>query len=102
MKILASQALAYLNSPMAQKAIATVAMDEANSLDTRHAAFMALADSGRLFGGNLEADMVKAIYELIRSVDTDESLRENAATAFGSLDLPSQQVKALILDQAKS
>jgi hypothetical protein len=102
LKVLASQALAYLNSPMAQKAMATVAMDEANSLDSRNAAFMALADSGRLFGGNLEAGMVKAIYELIRSVDTDESLRENAATAFGTLDLPSQQVKALILDQAKS
>ncbi len=63
---------------------------------------MALADSGRLFGGNMDAEMVKAIYELIRSDGTDASLRETAAIAFGALDLPSRQVKALILDQAKS
>ena len=45
--------------------------------------------------------MVKSIYELIRSDGTDKGLRESAAMAFGALDLPSQQVKALILDQAK-
>ena len=102
LKVLAAQALSYLDSPMAQQAIAGAAMDEGNSADVRKAAFMSLADSGRLFGGSVEADTVKAIYELIRSDATDESLRKTAAIAFGALDLPSEQVKALILDQAKS
>ncbi len=102
LKTLAIRALSYLNSPMAQQAIAAAAMDDSNAVAMRKAAFMALADSGRLFGGNIDTDMVKAIYELIRSDGTDEGLRETAAIAFGSLDLPSQQVKTLILDQAKS
>jgi HEAT repeat protein len=102
LKGIAIHALAYLNSPMAQAAIATAAMNETNAVPVRNAAFLALADSGRLFGGNLDAEMVKALYELIRSDATDESLRKTAAIAFGALDLPSQQVKALILDQAKS
>jgi len=102
LKAAATRALAYLNSPMAQMAIATQAMGAGNSVPIRNGAFLALADSGRLFGGNIEAQMVKSIYELIRSDETDSSLRQTAAIAFGALDLPSQQVKALILDQAKN
>jgi hypothetical protein len=46
--------------------------------------------------------MVDGIYELIKSDATDPALRSAAAAAFGALNLPSQKVKDLILDQAKS
>ena len=68
----------------------------------RQAAFWALAESGKLHGGLLEESAVYAMYELIRSEEADPQLREAAARAFGSLNLPSHQVKDLILDQAKS
>ena len=45
---------------------------------------------------------VNGIYELISKPDTDPALRAAAAAAYGALNLPSQKVKNLILDQAKS
>lgn len=101
LKLAATKALSYISGAMAQEAIAAVGLDADNELETRVAAFEALADSGRLFGGSVKADTVQAMYDLI-STSTDEVLRESAATAFGALNLPSEQVKALILDQAKS
>jgi hypothetical protein len=35
-------------------------------------------------------------------METDPNLRAAAAGAYGALNLPSEQVKSLILDQAKS
>jgi hypothetical protein len=46
--------------------------------------------------------MVDHIYVLIGSDQTHPALRSAAAAAFGALNLPSQKVKDLILDQAKS
>ena len=68
----------------------------------RISAFNALVDSAKL-NGNMTSDAtVGAIYALIQSRDTEPDLRAAAAAAFGALNLPSQKVKDLILDQAKS
>jgi len=101
-QVLAAQVLAYLNSPNAQRAIADMAMDSGHEMPVRISAFNALVDSAKL-NGNMTSDAtVGAIYALIQSRDTEPDLRAAAAAAFGALNLPSQKVKDLILDQAKS
>jgi len=101
-KVLAAQTLAYLSSPTAQRAIAEMAMDTAQGMPIQIAAFEALVGSAQLYGNLLSDDAVNAIYTLIQSTETDPALRAAAAAAYGALNLPSQKVKDLILDQAKS
>ena len=101
-QILAGQILAYLDSPSAQRAIAAMALDINNSLDVRITAFDSLSNSAKLNASMLDNGIIDSIYELISSDDTNPELRSAAAAAYGALNLPSQKVKNLILDQAKS
>jgi len=65
-------------------------------------AFASLATSAKLNGNMLPDNMVDDIYALTSSGQTSPDLRAAAAAAYGALNLPSQKVKDLILDQAKS
>lgn len=96
------QTLAYLDSPDAQRAVAAVAMNEANSLEVRISAFESLGTSAKMHGNMLVDQTIDALYGLISSDQTDANLRSAAAAAYGSLNLPSRKVKDLILDQARS
>jgi len=100
-RIIAGQILAHLNSPDAQRAIAAVALDSGNELDVRILAFNSLATSAKINANMLAEDTLDEIYALISSDETDPGLRSSAAAAYGALNLPSQKVKDLILDQAK-
>ena len=86
----------------AQRAIATAAMNEQNSKAVRLAAFGSLADSAKVNANLLLSGQIDAMYTLIQSREADADLRQAAAGAYGALNLPSQRVKDLILDQAKS
>jgi HEAT repeat protein len=99
---LAGQILAHLENPDAQRAIAAMALNSDNSLEVRISAFESLANSAKLNANMLIDQMLDGIYALISSDDTDAALRSAAAAAYGALNLPSQKVKDLILDQAKS
>jgi len=101
-QVLAGQTLAYLNSPNAQRTIANVALSDSDEMDVRIAAFASLANSAKLQGNLLADDVIDRIYGLVSSDQTPVDLRAAAAAAYGSLNLPSQKVKDLILDQAKS
>ncbi len=101
-QMLAGQILAYLKTPEAQQAIAAMAMAESNSQDIRVTAFGSLAVSAQVNGNKLDDAAVNAIYGLVSSKDIDPGLRAAAAAAYGALNLPSQKVKTLILDQAQS
>jgi hypothetical protein len=101
-QMLAGQILAYLNTPDAQQAIAVMAMAESNSQDIRVTAFGSLAVSAKVNGNKLDDAAINAIYGLVSSKDIDPGLRVAAAAAYGALNLPSQKVKTLILDQARS
>ena len=68
----------------------------------RISAFNSLATSAKLNANMLVEPIVDSIYTLISSDDTALELRSAAAAAYGALNLPSQKVKDLILDQAKS
>ena len=101
-QMLAGQILAYLDSPDAQRAIAAMALDENNAMDVRISAFNSLAVSAKLNANLLDVKTIDAIYSLVSSQQADPELRSAAARAYGSLNLPSQKVKDLILDQSKS
>lgn len=101
-RVLAGQILAYLGSPDAQRAIAAMAMDAANDPNVRTSAFGSLVSSAKVNGNMLPDGVVSDIYKLISSPQADPALRTAAAAAYGALNLPSQKVKDLILDQAKS
>ncbi len=101
-QVLASQILAHLGSPEAQRAIAAMALTESNSEDIRISAFESLAVSAKLNANLLDDEKIDAIYSLVSSREIDPKLRSAAAAAYGALNLPSQKVKDLILEQAKS
>ncbi len=101
-QMLAGQILAYLKTPAAQQSIAAMALADTNSKEIRIAAFGSLATSGKLNTSLLDDATVDAIYAIVSSQEIDPDLRSAAAAAYGALNLPSQKVKNLILDQAKS
>lgn len=102
MRVLAADVLARLESPQAQRAIAQMALSSENSEPIRIAAFGALTISAKQNANLLLSDQIDAIYAIVGSVETEAQLRAAAAGAFGALNLPSEKVKDLILDQAKS
>lgn len=102
MQILAAEVLAYLESPQAQRAIAAMGLHAQHTNEIRIAAFNSLTRSAKINANLLLTEQIEAIYELVSSLETDPMLRSAAAGAYGALNLPSEQVKNLILDQAKS
>jgi len=101
MKIFSCQILAYMSSPEAQRAIAEAALKQDNSIDIRISSFEALATSAKINANQLLDNQIDQIYKIVESLETNETLRSSAATAFGALNLPSRKVKDLILNQAK-
>jgi hypothetical protein len=101
-QVLTGRILAYLGSSEAQRAIAAMALTESNSKDIRISAFDSLAVSAKNNANLLDDEKIDAIYSLVSSKESDPELRSAAAAAYGALNLPSQKVKDLILDQAKS
>ncbi len=101
MKILTCDILAYLKSSDAQQAIAKMALTENNTTNIRILAFDALAVSAKLNANQLSDEQIDAVYSIVASEQAETQLRSAAAAAYGALNLPSQKVKNLILDQAK-
>lgn len=101
LRIVAAQVLAYLESPDAQRAICATALDAESPAEVKIAAFNSLTQSAKVNGNLLPNETVDAIYDLVKSTQTEPQLRSAAAGAYGALNLPSHMVKNLILDQAK-
>ncbi|MHC5075993.1 MAG: HEAT repeat domain-containing protein [Planctomycetota bacterium] len=101
-RLLAANTLARFNNPDAQRTIAQMALSETNQLNIRIAAFQSLAVSAKIHANLLDDELINAIYALVSSEQIDPQLRSAAAQAFGALNLPSHQIKNLIIDQAKS
>ena len=102
MQVAAAQVLAYVGSPEAQRAIAAMAMNEMNDKAVRLSGFASLALSAKLNANLLLSEQIDALYQLVSSTEAEADLRAGAAGAFGALNLPSEKVKTLILDQSKS
>jgi hypothetical protein len=102
MQALAADVLARLESPDAQRAIAAMALSDKNAPEIQIAAFGSLVVSAKQNANLLLSEQIDAIYALVRSMETEPTLRAAAAGAYGALNLPSEKVKTLILDQSKS
>ena len=79
-----------------------MALSESNDNAVRISAFMSLAQSAKVNANLLLTEQLDAVYEIVGATDVDANLRASAAGAYGALNLPSEQVKSLILDQSKS
>ncbi|MFA5554834.1 MAG: HEAT repeat domain-containing protein [Phycisphaerae bacterium] len=101
-RLLAIQILAHLRTAEAQQSIASIALTASNPMNIRLAAFDALVTSAKINGSLLNDPTIDSIYSLVGSKQTDPQIRGAAASVFGALNLPSQKVKDLILDQARS
>lgn len=101
-RLISAQVLAHLKSREAQNAIAAMALSESNAMNIRLSAFAYLATSAKLNGNLLDDSSINTIYSMVGSKQIDSKLRSAAAIAFGALNLPSEKVKDLILDQARS
>ena len=98
----AAETLARIDSLEAQRTIARLALDESVELDIRLMAFRNLAVSAKAYGNLLLAEQIDAIYtDLVSSLEVDPELRNLAAEAYGSLNLPSARISQLIKDQSK-
>jgi hypothetical protein len=78
-----------------------MALSEENEQNIRMSAFASLAKSAKINGSLLEDDHINSIYAIVSSTEINPDLRSAAAAAYGALNLPSEKVKDLILDQAK-
>jgi len=96
-RALACHVLAHIPTAQAQQALASQGLRAENDLDLRVTALEALALSAKNGGCLLEGQMVEGLLSLVRSNQTQPDLRLAAASALGSLDLPSTTVKDLIL-----
>ncbi len=95
-QVAAAEALAVLASAEAQKSIVTLAGDKFAKLPVRISALKALAESVRRHGNQLEAPQAEVILTIVNGKDPQD-LRQAAAQALGAMDLPSDQIKSLIL-----
>ncbi len=98
----ATRTLAQLDSLAAQRAVASLALNEQVEIPVRLMAFRALATSAKMHGNLLLTEQVSAMYAIVNSLEANVELRNLAAEAYGSLNLPSVTISQLILNQARS
>ncbi|MBN1765443.1 MAG: HEAT repeat domain-containing protein [Sedimentisphaerales bacterium] len=98
----AIETLGRLDSMEAQRALAALALDETAEMPIRLMAFDNLTFSAKQYGNLLLTEQVDTIYtQIVSSLDVDPELRDLAAQAYGSLNLPSATVSKLILSQSR-
>jgi len=93
--------LGLLDSPEIQPAFLAKASDDKTSDDLKIALFKALATNARNFGKHLNDDQIEVVQKVVASAPNLD-VRTAAGEARGSLNLPADQAKKLIIDQAKS
>jgi hypothetical protein len=98
-RVASAEALAVLESTEAQQAIVALVTDEVAAEATRISAMNALAESVRRFGNKLTDAHAQSILAIVNG-DGSQPLREAAAQVLGAMDLPSDQIKSLILKTA--
>ena len=101
MRVAAGNILSTINSPDSQRVLFDLAYDELQDIDFRLIIFKNLTDSVKRFGNMLSSEQVDTVYEFAGSTSADVEIRSASAGVYGALNLPSQKVKNLILDQAK-
>ncbi|HEX8339299.1 MAG TPA: HEAT repeat domain-containing protein [Tepidisphaeraceae bacterium] len=97
---LAGEGLGLMKTADAQKGLALKANTEGVADDVKVSLFKSLATSAKFFGNQLDEQQTSALENSVKSA-TNADVKAAAAEARGALNLPSEQAKALILDQSK-
>jgi hypothetical protein len=92
------EAVALINSPRSQGALADRAGDAKNLAEIRIALYKSLATSAKFFGNHLDPNEVNDLQQAVMG-EKDLNVRSAAAEARGALNLPAQDVKPLILQR---
>ena len=98
-QVAATSTLARLDSTAAQRTIVTLALDSQREMPIRQMAMQNLSISAKAFGSLLSMDDIAALYAIVSSKTVDNTLRNLASQAYGSLNLPSAIISQLIIDQ---
>ncbi len=93
--------LGLINDPQVQPALLAKAMDDKTSDDLKIAGYKALATNARNFGDHLGAAEIDALQKVVAGAPNVE-VRTAASEARGGLDLPADQAKQLIVQQART
>ena len=93
--------LGLLDAPEIQPALLQKAGDDKTSDDLKVALYQALATNARNFGKHLNDDEVSVVQKVVASAPNLD-VRTAAGAARGALDLPADQAKKLIIDQART
>lgn len=95
LQIKAASVLALARSEAAQRSIAHLALDPANTVALRVAAFGSLAESAKNHGGLLESDQVAELVKIARD-DEDLVIRTAASEALGAVNLKTSKASEII------
>ncbi len=100
LRVRSAAALALVDTPSAQRALAEAALNEKNSKTLRIAVFGSLAESGRHFGGKLDARLVEDLVK-VASDGQDLDIRTAASQALGAMNLTDNQASEIIRAQSR-
>ena len=92
------EAVALLNSPRSQGALADRASDTKTPPEIRVALYRSLATSAKFFGNHLDPNQINDLQQAVMT-EKDLTVRSAAAEARGALNLPAQDAKPLILQR---
>jgi HEAT repeat protein len=95
-KVAASEALSVLADASAQRSIVKLAVNPDAGEDVRIKAFQAASNSAKRFGAQVTDDQAAQLVQVVIG-DGSQELRVAAAQLQGSLNLPSEKIKNLIL-----
>lgn len=95
-KVASANALAAIRSGSAQQAIVELGNSDQPE-PIRIAAYLAAAESVRAIGNQLTETQAQGVVDVVRSQASD-AIRDAASELLGSLNLPSDQIKSLIVD----
>jgi hypothetical protein len=93
--------LGVMDGTEIQPAILQKASDDKTTDDLKIALYRALATNARNFGRKLDDDQINIVQKVVASAPNVE-VRTAAGEARGAMDLPADQAKKLIIDQAKT
>ena len=92
------EAVALLNSPRAQGALADRANDASSAPEIRVSLYRSLATSAKFYGNRLEGNQLGDLQQVVAN-EKNLDIRSAAAEARGALNLPAADAKALILQR---
>jgi hypothetical protein len=92
-------ALAYINAREAQTGLIVKGMDEKTPDEIKIALLDDLATNARTFGNQLDPALIDSLLKVMQGAATNE-VKAAASRAYGALNLNSDQVKNLILNQS--